>query len=103
MKLLREYIRSLLFEESLTLYHRTSPENAERIRQLGFDSKIKTSFGTEVYFSTSPDGEAAGYGDELVTIAIPERYANLDDEFPDGEQHYWVSARDLSHFAKVLS
>ena len=102
MNLLREYIRELLAEEILTLYHRTSPDKAAIIRQAGFDSKIKTSFGTEVYFSTKPDGEATGYGSELVSIEIPEQYANLDDEFPDGEQHYWVAAKDLARFGRVI-
>ncbi|MEO2157782.1 MAG: hypothetical protein ABGX31_00430 [bacterium] len=98
---LREYIRELLSEEILTLHHRTSPDKAAIIRQAGFDSKIKTSFGTEVYFSTKPDGEATGYGSELVSIEIPEQYANLDDEFPDGEQHYWVTTKNLSQFGRL--
>ena len=103
MNLLREYIRELLTEEILTLHHRTSPDKAATIRQTGFNSKIKTSFGTEVYFSTKPDGEATGYGSELVSIEIPEQYANLDDEFPDGEQHYWVAAKDLARFGRLLN
>jgi hypothetical protein len=103
MNSLREYIRELLSEEILTLHHRTSPDKAATIRQAGFNSKIKTSFGTEVYFSTKPDGEATGYGSELVSIEIPEQYANLDDEFPDGEQHYWVAAKDLARFGRLLN
>ena len=81
---------------ALTLYHRTSPEIAAEIYKSGkFDSKIKTSMGTEVYFSTKYGGHASDYGSAVVAVRIPERYANLDDEFPDGEQHYWVAARHL--------
>ena len=101
MKLLREYIGMLLAEKTLLLYHRTN--NAAAIQRNGFTSKIKTGFGTEVYFSTSPNGEATNdYGNELVAIEIPEQYANLDDEFPDGERHYWVSAKDISRFGNLV-
>ena len=103
MKHLRQYIRKILNEENITLYHRTSPDQAELIKRTGlFDSKIKTQFGTEVYFSNRPDGEGAGYGDALVSVEIPIQYANLDDEFPDGEQHYWVSAKDISRFGRIM-
>ena len=88
----------------MKLYHRTSPANAAVIRRAGFTSKIKTNLGTEVYFSTKPDGAAStSYGTEVVSVEIPEQYANLDDEFPDGEQHYWVTAKDISKFGRLLS
>ena len=103
MKGLRQYIRQILNEENVVLYHRTSPEKAKLIKSTGrFDSKIKTNFGTEIYFSNRPDGSATGYGEGLVSVVIPSQYANLDDEFPDGEQHYWVSAKDLHRFGRII-
>lgn len=77
----------------LDLYHRTSAENAERIRKTGvFTSQENTG---EAYFSTHPHGQAEGYGEGLVHIRVPEHVAELDDEFPDGEQHYRVHPRNI--------
>lgn len=84
---------TLMTEADLDLWHRTTPEIAERIHATGaWVSKENTG---EVYFSTRPDGHAAGYGEALVHVRVPEHLAELDDEFPDGEQHYRVHPRDL--------
>lgn len=72
----------------LRLYHRTSRENAARIAA---ERKMLSEENTgEAYFSTVENGQASGYGDAVVCIEIPEDLAEIDDEFPDGEQHYRV-------------
>lgn len=83
---------------TLRLYHRTSAANAARIMsELRMISMENTQ---EVYFSTELAGEAAGYGDAVVCIVIPVELAELDDEFPSGEQHYRVRVADIlpEHF-----
>jgi hypothetical protein len=80
------------------LYHRTSPENAEQINQ---DRRMHSKENTgEVFFSTHKDGQGTGYGEGVVRVRVPARLAELDDEFPSGEQHYRIRARDLrpEHF-----
>ena len=83
--------------ESMDLYHRTSTESAAQIRESGrFTSK---EYDRSVYFSTSPghgdDSQTSGYGDEVVHVRVPGDLAELDDEFPSGEQHYRIDARRL--------
>lgn len=71
----------------LDLFHRTTPAAAAAIYASGrMLSKENTG---EAFFSTSSgDGQADGYGTAVVHIRVPEELAELDDEFPDGEQHY---------------
>lgn len=89
-------------EGVLTLYHRTN-EDPQKIENEGFTSKIFTSFGNEIYFSDTRDGQGTGYGENIVVVEIPEEYANLDDEFPSGEKHYWVSAKNLKKYGKIIN
>ena len=87
----------------LRLYHRTSPTAAAQIYRTGkWKTKILTSMGSEIYFSTFGASEQGGYGKGLVAIDIPEQYAYLDDEFPSGEQHYWVEKRELERHGKLI-
>lgn len=82
----------------LDLYHRTSPEAADEIQR----TRRMTSkeHDGSVYFSTHQHGQGEGYGTAVVHVRVPEHLAELDDEFPDGEQHYRVNQRHLAphHF-----
>lgn len=88
----------------IDLYHRTTPENAQRI--LREKKMTSEEYGPDgrpaVFFSTHPGSgsHAAGYGSAVVHVRIPEHLAVLDDEFPSGEQHYQVPAHRLrpEHF-----
>lgn len=72
----------------ITLYHRTTKERAEVImREKRMVSKENTG---EAYFSTHINGQAIGYGEGIVCVCIPESMAEIDDEFPSGEQHFRV-------------
>lgn len=74
----------------LDLYHRTTPEAAAVIYSTGrWQSRENTQ---EVYFSTRRDGQTDGYGDGVVHVRVPVAIAELEDEFPDGEEHYRVRA-----------
>lgn len=77
----------------MKLFHRTSEAAAEAIiATRSWRSKENTA---EVYFSTVLNGQTDGYGDAAIAVDVPEVVANLDDEFPDGEQHFRVSVADL--------
>jgi hypothetical protein len=39
---------------------------------------------------------ADGYGDAIVHVRVPAAWCQLDDEYPDGEQHYRVSVDRLT-------
>lgn len=78
---------------TLTLYHRTTPEAADRIRSTGrFVSAENTQ---EVFFSTKLDGLAEGYGDAVVVVKIRPDLVRLDDAFRDGEVHVAVERRRI--------
>lgn len=86
-------------ENMIKLYHRTDPVSAREIYNTGvFSSKINK----EVYFSNKEDGQNSGYGSEVICIEIPEQYANIDDEFPDGEKHYWVRSDNIENFGIII-
>ena len=86
----------------LDLYHRTTPEAAEQINKQKSMNIGKENTG-ETYWSTHKDSDQAeGYGQGVVHIRVPENVAELDDEFPSGEQHYRVHPRHIKpeHFVE---
>lgn len=86
----------------LDLYHRTTADAAAEIHQQRRMTSKENDGG--VFFSTVRDGgQGEGYGDAVVHVRVPEHLAELDDEFPDGEQHYKVRSKHLQphHFVGV--
>jgi len=72
----------------LDLYHRTSEDAARAVLATGrFVTRENTP---EAYASTDVDGQAAGYGPAVVHVRVDEADAELEDEFPDGEQHFRI-------------
>jgi hypothetical protein len=85
----------------LDLYHRTTPEAAQAILR---DKRMDSKERGDVFFSTHRSGDnSTGYGSAVVHVRVPEHLAELDDEFPNGEQHYRVNNRSLKphHFVGV--
>ena len=78
----------------MILFHRTTPEEAERI--LAGGQWRSREFPARVYFSTSPNGQAEGYGVAVLSVDVDVELCELDDEFPDGEQHYAVPVGHLN-------
>ena len=81
-------LESTMDAELLTLYHRTTPAAAAAI--LAGARMASKENQDSSYFSTSATGQAEGYGEAVVIIRVPIDLIELDDEFPDGEQHYRV-------------
>jgi hypothetical protein len=82
----------------VTVFHRTSKENAEKIRQSG----QMTPKENGLFFSTNRDGQAEGFGDEIIEFKIPADQLELDDLF-DAEAHLRIPAKanqpnDVSQF-----
>lgn len=83
----------------LDLYHRTSVDSAVVIMRER--TMVSKEADGSVYFSTHLEGgQADGYGIAVVHVRVPAHLAELDDEFPSGEQHYRIDARRLrpEHF-----
>jgi len=78
----------------LSLYHRTTPEAAKDIFEGGAWRSAENT--GEVYASDRIEGQAKGYGQDIVHVVIPRALAQLDDEFPDGEQHYRFKPADAA-------
>ena len=74
-------------EGLVTVYHRTSKEAADKIRESG---KMQ---GKEdgLFFSTKKDGEATGFGDAVIEFKIPADQLRIDDIFED-EAHLILTA-----------
>ncbi|PPF87564.1 hypothetical protein C5E07_16640 [Pseudoclavibacter sp. RFBJ3] len=74
--------------KQIDLYHRTTEDAAAQIVR---DGKFLTRENTrEAFASTHVEGQAEGYGAAVVHVRIDQAAAELDDEFPDGEQHYRI-------------
>ena len=64
----------------ITLYHRTSKENADAIYKSGKMSAKEDG----IFFSTSKEGENnSGYGEAIVEVKVPIEEVQLDDIFAD--------------------
>ena len=70
---------------TITLYHRTTPKNAENIKKTKkWISKENTQ---EIWFSTHKHGQAESFGNGIVKIKIHPRYTRISDAFRNGEVH----------------
>lgn len=79
----------------MKLFHRTTESAADAI--IASQSWVSKENTQEVYFSSAQSGgEADGYGTAVLSVDVPVTVAHLDDEFPDGEQHFRVSIDNLA-------
>ncbi len=83
----------------VTLYHRTTPENAKKIVESGKMSAKEDG----IFFSTKNDGaNSVGYGDGVVKVKIPVEKLVLDDIFSD-EAHLRVPLKNRNATFDVSS
>lgn len=78
-----EKVGAKLHEDgTVSVYHRTTPQNAEQIVKTG------KMFGKEdrLFFGTKPVGQISGYGDAVVETRLPIEKLELNDVF-NGEAH----------------
>jgi hypothetical protein len=73
-------------EREMTLYHRTTPENAAQINKT--KKMISKENTGEVFLSNRKKGENRGYGESVVPVRVKAKHLRLDDEFSSGEKHY---------------
>lgn len=75
--------------KTMTLYHRTSPEAAEKIEATGFNN-------VPVFASTRGDSGAANvsYGSSVVKFRVPRKAVAYEESAPQGET--WVSTQPTS-------
>jgi ribosomal protein L4 len=83
----------------VTLYHRTTPENAKKIMESGKMSAKEDG----IFFSTKNDGaNSIGYGDGVVKVKIPVEKLVLDDIFSD-EAHLRIPLKSRKESLDVSS
>lgn len=73
---------------TVTVYHHTSKENADKIRKAGM---LKSAGEPDLYFTTTSETNT-GYGDTAIPFRVKPERLQLDDEFPDGRQDYRVES-----------
>lgn len=73
---------------NVTVYHRTTADAAEKIRQTG----IMTAKEDALFFSSEDSGYASDYGDTVITLKIPSTILEVNDVF-DGEVHFDLPLR----------
>lgn len=82
----------------VTLYHRTTPVNANKIKETGKMSAKEDG----IFFSTRKDGYNEGYGDTAIEFRIPVEKLVLDDIFDD-EAHLKIPLRNRNQTLDVSS
>lgn len=83
-----EDVGAELDDDSVTVYHRTTEDAADRIRETG----MMTGKEDGLFFSTLEHGQAEGYGEGVVVLKIPLDRLELDDIFDD-EAHLRMPVR----------
>lgn len=68
--------------KTMILYHRTSAEAAQKIRDKGFNN-------VTVFASTKPSGDANSYGKSVITLEAPRKHVAFEEPAAEGER--WVS------------
>lgn len=69
---------------NITVYHRTTPENARAIRETG----VMTALEDALFFSSEKDGEYnSDYGEAVIELSVPSTVLEVNDIF-DGEVHF---------------
>jgi hypothetical protein len=81
---------------TVTLYHRTTKENADAI--VGKKEMVGLEDG--VFFSTAEKGQAEGYGDVVVKMKVPIESIELDDTFGN-EAHVRIPTKKANQKISV--
>lgn len=77
---------------NVTVYHRTSKENADKIRKTG----VMTALEDALFFSSKSEGYVSDYGDTVLAFKIPSTVLRVNDIF-DGEVHFDVPLKRINN------
>ena len=77
----------LNLDGTVTVYHHTSKDKAERIAKTG---KLVSAAEPDVYVTTRRETDT-GYGDTSIAIRVKPELLQIDDEFPDGRVDYRIN------------
>ena len=80
----------------VTLYHRTTPESAEKIVKSG----LMTGKEDRLFFGTSPTGQIEGYGEAVVKVQVPIEKLELNDVFTN-EAHVTLKGSKANLKAEI--
>ena len=79
-------VLNLADDDFVTLYHGTTREGADAIRDTG---RLRSAGEPSVYLTTDPSG--GGYGDgSVVPVRVRRGLLQIDDEFPDGRADFRI-------------
>ena len=77
----------LNLDGTVTVYHHTSKDKAERIAKTG---KLVSAAEPDVYVTTRRETDT-GYGDTSIAIRVKPELLQIDDEFSDGRVDYRIN------------
>ena len=80
----------------VTLYHRTTPENAQKIVKTG----VMVGKEDRLFFGTLPEGQIDGYGEAVVKVKIPIEKLELNDIFTN-EAHVTLKGSKANLNAEI--
>ena len=74
---------------TVTLYHHTSAQNAQLIKESGV---LKSAAESSVYLTNRADTDT-GYGDTAIKVRVDPALLEIDDEFPTGRKDYRINVK----------
>ena len=81
---------------TVTVYHRTSEENAKNIRASG----VMRGKEDGLFFASRPDGAASNYGETALEFRIPASQLSIDDIFSN-EAHFRLPTKRALQSVRV--
>ena len=94
-----EFVRGQGGKDYITVYHRTN-EPLETFGKGGIYSKENKG---EFFVSNKKNGQAEGYGKNVVELRVKKSDLEINDEFPSGEEHYTLPVKKADEYLKTKS
>jgi hypothetical protein len=83
----------------ITVYHRTNSP----IETFGKGGIFSKENANEFFVSNKKNGQAEGYGKNVIELRVKKSDLSINDEFPSGEKHYTLNTSKADNYLKIKS
>jgi len=94
-----EFVKAQGGKDYITVYHRTN----EPLETFGKDGIYSKENKGEFFVSNKKNGQAEGYGKNVVELRVKKSDLEINDEFPSGEKHYTLPVKKADEYLKTKS
>ena len=86
-------------KDYITVYHRTDVP----IENFGKTPTYSKENAGEFFVSNKKNGQAEGYGKNILELRVKKSDLTINDEFPNGENHYTLPTSKVDNYLKTKS